>query len=120
MTVLKTIAHLNKLTEETANDYYLLPEIKGTLHEEDIIHRLEAKEIATNRPRTRHAPFAQHPVRSDKALLSARTKTFCPSGQRPFVRSVKDPLSVPTKPLHTDVFNLKINNCEDWDFDFEG
>jgi hypothetical protein len=47
MTVLKAIAHLNELTEETTNDYYLLPDIKGTLHEEDIIRRLEAKEIAT-------------------------------------------------------------------------
>ncbi|MDR2120751.1 MAG: DUF4469 domain-containing protein [Tannerella sp.] len=47
MTILKTIAHLNELTEETTDDYYLLPDIKGTLHEEDIIRRLEAKEIAT-------------------------------------------------------------------------
>ncbi|MDR2086219.1 MAG: hypothetical protein LBP72_03495 [Dysgonamonadaceae bacterium] len=28
MTILKTIAHLNELMEETTNDYYLLPDIK--------------------------------------------------------------------------------------------
>jgi hypothetical protein len=47
MTVIKAIAHLNELTKDVANDYYLLPDIPGTLHEDDIIRRLEAKEIAT-------------------------------------------------------------------------
>jgi hypothetical protein len=47
MTTIKTIAHLNELTREVSNDYYLQPESKGTLTLADIIKRLEAKEIAT-------------------------------------------------------------------------
>ncbi|MDR2775878.1 MAG: DUF4469 domain-containing protein [Tannerella sp.] len=44
---IKAIAHLNELTKDVSNDYYLLPDILGTLYEDDIIRRLEAKEIAT-------------------------------------------------------------------------
>jgi hypothetical protein len=47
MTVIKAIAHLNELTKDVSNDYYLLPDTLGTLREDDIIRRLEAKEIAT-------------------------------------------------------------------------
>lgn len=44
---IKAIAYLNELTKDVPDDYYLLPQVKGTLHYDDIIHRLEGKEIAT-------------------------------------------------------------------------
>jgi hypothetical protein len=47
MTTIKTIAHLNELTKDVTNDYYLQPQIRGTLTLSDIIKRLEAREIAT-------------------------------------------------------------------------
>jgi hypothetical protein len=47
MVVIKATAHLNELTKDVKNDYYLQPQVKGTLYEDDIIRRLEAKEIAT-------------------------------------------------------------------------
>ena len=47
MSTVKSIAHLNELTKDVTNDYYLRPNILGTLYEDDIILRLEKKEIAT-------------------------------------------------------------------------
>jgi hypothetical protein len=47
MSTIKTIAHLNELTKDVNNDYYLRPNTLGTLYEDDIIQRLEKKEIAT-------------------------------------------------------------------------
>ncbi|KAA6301197.1 MAG: hypothetical protein EZS26_002651 [Candidatus Ordinivivax streblomastigis] len=47
MAVLKTIAHLNDLTKDVTNDYFVLPLINGTLYEADINSRLEVKQIAT-------------------------------------------------------------------------
>jgi hypothetical protein len=47
MSTLKAIAHLNELTKDVTNDYYLRPKILGTLYEDDIIRRLKNKEIAT-------------------------------------------------------------------------
>lgn len=47
MGIIKATAYPNELTKDVANDYYLLPESTGTLYEDDIIRRLEAKEIAT-------------------------------------------------------------------------
>ncbi|GHT23568.1 hypothetical protein FACS189430_07020 [Bacteroidia bacterium] len=47
MTVIKATAHLNELTKDVKNDYYLLPFVAGTLYDDDIIRRLEVKEIAT-------------------------------------------------------------------------
>jgi hypothetical protein len=47
MSTVKAIAHLNELTKTVANDYYLLPSTQGTLYTDDIIRRMEAKEIAT-------------------------------------------------------------------------
>jgi uncharacterized membrane protein len=47
MGVIKAIAYPNELTRDVNNDYYLLPQSAGTLNHDDIIRRLEAKEIAT-------------------------------------------------------------------------
>ncbi|GHT67275.1 hypothetical protein FACS189452_04670 [Bacteroidia bacterium] len=47
MATIKATAHLNELTAEVKNDYFLLPQVTATLREDDIIQRLEAKEIAT-------------------------------------------------------------------------
>jgi hypothetical protein len=47
MTTIKTIAHLNELTKDVPNDYYLQQLLKGTLTLPDIIKRLEEREIAT-------------------------------------------------------------------------
>lgn len=47
MGIIKATAYPNELTKDVKNDYYLLPQIKGTLYDDDIICRLEAKEIAT-------------------------------------------------------------------------
>jgi hypothetical protein len=47
MSTIKAIAHLNELTRDVTNDCYLRPDILGTLYEDDIILRLEKKEIAT-------------------------------------------------------------------------
>jgi hypothetical protein len=44
---IKATAYPNELTKDVINDYYLLPQVKGTLYEDDIIRRLEKKEIAT-------------------------------------------------------------------------
>ncbi|MDR2774573.1 MAG: DUF4469 domain-containing protein [Tannerella sp.] len=47
MSTIKAIAHLNELTKDVTNDYYLRPSLLDTLHDEEIIRRLKAKEIAT-------------------------------------------------------------------------
>ena len=47
MANLKVTAYPNELTKDVKNDYYLLPQILGTLYEDDIIRRLETREIAT-------------------------------------------------------------------------
>jgi hypothetical protein len=47
MAVIKTIAHLNELTKDVPNDYYLQQLLRGTLTLSDIIKRLESREIAT-------------------------------------------------------------------------
>lgn len=43
MPTIKAFAHLNELTKDVTNDYYLIPEIRATLYTEDIIKRLSAK-----------------------------------------------------------------------------
>jgi hypothetical protein len=47
MKIIKAVAHLNELTKDVTTDYYLLPNILGTLYDDDIIQRLKKKEIAT-------------------------------------------------------------------------
>ncbi len=47
MTEIKAIAHLNELTKDVNNDYYLRPQVRGTLYASDIIKRLEDKQMAT-------------------------------------------------------------------------
>ncbi|MDR2764652.1 MAG: hypothetical protein LBB90_06435 [Tannerella sp.] len=47
MTSVKAIAHLNGLTEDLINNCYLLPDISGTWHEDDLFRRPESREIAT-------------------------------------------------------------------------
>ncbi|MDR1601984.1 MAG: DUF4469 domain-containing protein [Tannerella sp.] len=47
MSTIKAIAHLNELTKDVTDDYYLRPDILGTLRDDDIILRLKKKEIAT-------------------------------------------------------------------------
>ncbi|MDR2679211.1 MAG: hypothetical protein LBC47_00200, partial [Tannerella sp.] len=47
MTTIKTKAYPNKLTKNANNAHYLRADILGTLYEDDIIARLEKKEIAT-------------------------------------------------------------------------
>ena len=47
MATIKAFAHLNELTKDVTNDYYLTPEVRGTLYTNDIIKRLAEKEIAT-------------------------------------------------------------------------
>ncbi|MDR1155574.1 MAG: DUF4469 domain-containing protein [Bacteroidales bacterium] len=47
MSTVKATAHLNELTKEVTSDYYLRPNLLGTLREDDIIRRLKKKEIAT-------------------------------------------------------------------------
>jgi hypothetical protein len=61
MTVLKAIAHLNELTEETTNDYYLLPDIKDdkpdeigvcfTYEDEVTVVRVPATHLSPNTPK---------------------------------------------------------------------
>jgi hypothetical protein len=47
MATIKATAYPNELTKDVIDDYYLLPQVQGTLYEDDIIRRLEKKEIAT-------------------------------------------------------------------------
>lgn len=47
MATINAIAHLNQLTKEVKNDYYLTPQVKATLSVADIVKRLRDREIAT-------------------------------------------------------------------------
>lgn len=47
MATINAIAHLNELTKDVTNDYYLTPQVTGTLDVAGIINRLKAREIAT-------------------------------------------------------------------------
>ena len=47
MATINAIAHLNELTKDVKNDYYLTPQVTGTLSVADIIERLRKREIAT-------------------------------------------------------------------------
>ncbi len=47
MSEIKAIAHLNELTKDVNHDYYLRPQIRGTLYTSDIVKRLEQKQMAT-------------------------------------------------------------------------
>ncbi|MDR3328961.1 MAG: DUF4469 domain-containing protein [Prevotellaceae bacterium] len=47
-TTIRGIAHLNELTKDVVADYYVKPELKGTLHADDIVARLAKREIATH------------------------------------------------------------------------
>jgi hypothetical protein len=46
MSRIKAIAHVNELTKNVTGDYYLRPNILGTLYLDDILLRLKKKEIA--------------------------------------------------------------------------
>lgn len=47
MAQINAIAHLNELTKDISNDYYLTPQVLGTLYADDIIRRIAAREVAT-------------------------------------------------------------------------
>lgn len=47
MATINAIAHLNELTKDVKNDYYLTPQVTDTLDVDGIIERLKAREIAT-------------------------------------------------------------------------
>lgn len=47
MSTISAIAHLNELTKDVTNDYYLTPQVKETLDVNGIIDRLKKREIAT-------------------------------------------------------------------------
>ena len=47
MATINAIAHLNELTKDEKNDYYLTPQVTGTLTVSDIIERIRKREIAT-------------------------------------------------------------------------
>lgn len=47
MATINAIAHLNQLTKDVDNDYYLNAQVKGTLTLADIVERLKKREIAT-------------------------------------------------------------------------
>ena len=47
MATINAIAHKNELTKDVKNDFYLTPQVAGTLYLEDIISRLTKREIAT-------------------------------------------------------------------------
>lgn len=47
MSTINSVAHLNNITPEVDNDYYLTPQVTGTLTVDDIIERLRKREIAT-------------------------------------------------------------------------
>lgn len=44
---IKATAHLNELTKDVKNDYYVTPQVTDTLDTDGIIARMKAKEIAT-------------------------------------------------------------------------
>jgi hypothetical protein len=45
--ILRGMAHLNELTKNVSNDYFVRTIVVGTLYHDDIISRLNAKQIAT-------------------------------------------------------------------------
>lgn len=47
MATIRAVAHLNELTKEVGNDYYLTAQVTNTLDVEGIIKRLADREIAT-------------------------------------------------------------------------
>lgn len=47
MATINAIAHLNMLTKDVDNDYYLNAQVTGTLYAPDIVERLRKREIAT-------------------------------------------------------------------------
>lgn len=47
MPTINAIAHLNMLTKDVDNDYYLNAQVTGTLYPADIVERLRKREIAT-------------------------------------------------------------------------
>ena len=47
MSTINAIAHLNELTREIENDYYLTAQVTATLGVDDIVARIAAREIAT-------------------------------------------------------------------------
>ncbi|MDR1456107.1 MAG: hypothetical protein LBJ01_10685 [Tannerella sp.] len=47
MDLVKATAHQNELTKEKPVSYYLLSTSRGTLYIDDVIHRMESKQIAT-------------------------------------------------------------------------
>ena len=47
MAQINAIAHLNELTKDVTNDYYLTPQVRDTLYTADIIRRIAKREIAT-------------------------------------------------------------------------
>ena len=44
---INAIAHLNELTKDVTNDYYLTAQTRGTLYTADLIRRIATREIAT-------------------------------------------------------------------------
>lgn len=47
MATINAVAHLNELTTDITDDYYLTPQVTATLDVPAIIERLKAREIAT-------------------------------------------------------------------------
>jgi hypothetical protein len=47
MSTVKATAHLNELTKDETDDFYLRPNLLGTLYTSEIVRRLKKKEIAT-------------------------------------------------------------------------
>lgn len=47
MGTINAVAHVNELTTDVKDDYYLTPQVLGTLYTEDIIARIRKREIAT-------------------------------------------------------------------------
>jgi hypothetical protein len=47
MTAMKATAHVNELTKEETDNFYLIPNLSDTYHTDDILNRLKKKEIAT-------------------------------------------------------------------------
>ena len=47
MATINAVAHLNELTKDVKNDYYLTPQVTATLYLKEIIDRLRSREIAT-------------------------------------------------------------------------
>lgn len=47
MATINAVAHVNELTKDVKNDYYLTPQVTATLTVKEVIDRLRAREIAT-------------------------------------------------------------------------